>query len=103
MVSGERLDDARWHTNSVLTILDERGRQVIFFLHQTQVQSSTVSNLVIDIIQASPEQNLNAALDLWILLADAKLSKSSDCGGPHGCVFENNSIINIADILGGLR
>jgi hypothetical protein len=84
------------------TILDKSLSQLILFLHQSQVQGSTISDLVIDIIQTSREQNLHTPLDLWVLLSNAELGKRRDGCGAHNGVLQHHSVVDVTNILGRL-
>lgn len=85
------------------TVLDELVADVILLVHEPQVERSTVTNLIVDIVQASCEQDIHAALDLGIFLADTKFGESSDGGGSDDGIFKDDSVVDVADILGRLR
>jgi len=87
----------------MLTILDESSSHLIVLLiHELEVKGSTITDLVIDIIQASGEENTNTALNLRVLLSNAELGEGSDSSSSHNGVLKNHSVVNIPDILGRL-
>lgn len=87
----------------MLTILDESScHLIILLIHELQVKGSTITDLVINIIQASGEEDADTALNLRVLLANTKLGEGSDSSSSHDGVFKNHSVVNISDILGRL-
>jgi hypothetical protein len=87
----------------IRTILDEAVSDFILLFHETKVKCRTIPYFIVRIIQASGEQNGNTALDLRILLTNTKFSQCSDSGGANNSVFEDNSVIDISNVFGGLR
>lgn len=85
-----------------LTITDELARKLVVFLHQAQVQCRAITHLVISVIQASGEKNVNTTLDLGILLANAELRQRCHCRGTHDRILQDNAVVDIADVLGRL-
>jgi hypothetical protein len=86
-----------------LTVLDKvLGHLVILLAHQLEVQGSTIAHLIINIIQTSCEKDLDAALHIGILLSYTKLRKRCDGGGTNNCVLEDHTVVDVANILGGL-
>ena len=85
-----------------LTILDEAFGRLVFLMHEPQVKSSTISNFIVGIVKASSEEHINTSLDFRVLLTDAELRQCSDGGGSNNRIFENYSVIDIADVFGWL-
>lgn len=56
-----------------LTIPDELASHFVVLLHQSQVQSGTISHLIIRVVKASSQQHIYAALHLRIFLTDTEL------------------------------
>ena len=46
---------------------------------------------------------MHTALDLRILLANTKLGQSGHSSGAHNRVLEHNTVVDVADVLRGLR
>ena len=86
-----------------LTILDEHRRGLILLGHQPEVERGTITHLVIGVIQAAGEKNRDTRLDFGILLSHAKFSQSRNSGSPDNGIFQNHSVIDIADVLGRMR
>ncbi|KAI6763517.1 hypothetical protein HG531_012905 [Fusarium graminearum] len=86
-----------------LTILDEANSHlVILLIHELEVKSSTVTDLIINVVQASGEENANTALDIGVLLADTELSKGGNGSSSDNSVLENDSVVNVSNVLGRL-
>lgn len=68
-------------------------------MHETEVESSTISDFVVHIVQTPREQHVDAALDLGVLLSDAKLGEGRDGGGAHNGVLENDTVVDVANVL----
>lgn len=72
-------------------------------MHEPEVESGTVPDFVIDIVQTPCQQNVDAPLDLGILLADTKLSQRRHGSGTHNGVLQDDSVVDVPNILGRLR
>lgn len=90
------------HESVIFTILNEPVGKLIFFFHQSQVKGGAVPDLIISIVKAPREQDIDTALELWILLANAKFSQGCNGGGTDDGILENNSIVDVADIFRGM-
>lgn len=90
-------------TDQKLTILDEFLSNLILLSHQSEVERSTIPDLIISVIQASCKKNRHASLNLRVLLSNAKFGQCCNSGSPNQSVFQNHSVVNIPDILGWLR
>lgn len=77
-------------------------RQLVVLLHKPEVESSTVSNFVIDIVQTPGQQDIDAPLDLGVALAYAKLGESSDRSRTNDGILKDDSVVDVPDVLGGL-
>lgn len=86
-----------------LTILDEPVGEFILFIHQSEVESSTVPDFIVRVIQTPGEQNSNTPLDFRVLLADAKLGQRRNGSRPDKSVFQNDSVVDVTDVLRRLR
>lgn len=85
-----------------ITILDKSCRQVILLLHQAQVQSGTVSDFVVNVVQAAREQDLDAALDFGVLLANAEFGQGRHGGSADDGVLQHDAIVDVPHVLGRL-
>lgn len=86
-----------------LTILDEHRRGLILLGHQPEVERGTITHLIISIIQAASEENRDTRLDFGVLLSHAELGQGRDSGSPNNGVLQDHSVIDVADVLGGMR
>ncbi|KAH6607257.1 hypothetical protein Trco_003570 [Trichoderma cornu-damae] len=101
--AGGRLGAARWRLGRAgLWCFQLSSHLVVLLSHQLQVQGGSISDLVIDVVQAAGKQNLDAALDVRILLADAKLGKGRDGGSADNGVLEHDAVVDVANVLCGL-
>lgn len=75
-------------------------RRRILRTHQTQIQRSTIAHLVIGVIETAGKENLYTRLDFGVFLANAKFGQSSDSGGTHNGVLQNDTVVDVADVLG---
>jgi hypothetical protein len=87
----------------MLTVLNKGTGCGIFGCHQTEVESSTIAHLIISVIKAAGEQNVHTRLDFKVLLTNTKLGQCSDSSGTYNGVFQNNAVINVSDVLSGVR
>lgn len=71
-------------------------------MHEPQVEGSAVPDFIVHIIQASRQQNLDTALDLGVLLPDTKLGQCRDGCGPDNGVLQDDAVVDVANVLGGL-
>lgn len=85
------------------TVLDKVLCHLIIFLaHELQVQGGTIAHFVVNIVQASRQQNLDTSLDVRVLLADAKLGQSSNSSSSHNGILKDDAVIDVTDVLGWL-
>src|SRR4051794_10465195 len=85
-----------------LTVLNKGARCLILLAHQAQVERSTIPHLIIGIIKTTGEQNLNTRFDFGVLLANTKLGQRGDGSGTYNGVLQNDTVVNVADILSGV-
>ena len=86
----------------ILTVLHKLVCQFVLLGHESEAQGRAVSDLVIHVIEAAREQDLHAALDLGVLLADAELGQSRHSRGTYDGVFEHHAVVDVSDVLGRL-
>jgi hypothetical protein len=87
----------------ILTILNESVGHLIRLAHEPQVQCSTIADFIIHVIEASGEEDSNAAFDLRVLLTNAKLRQRRDCCSSNDGILKDDTIVDVSDVLGRLR
>ena len=90
-------------SSEVRTITDELARKLVVLLHKSQIQCRTVAHFIVGIVQASSQQYVHAALNLRILLSNTELGQCGDGGCAHNRILEHNTIVDVANVLCGLR
>jgi hypothetical protein len=85
-----------------LTVLNKGARRLVLLAHQAQVERCTIPHLVIGVIKTTGEQNLNTRFDFGVLLANTKLGQRGDGSGTYNGVLQNDTVVDVADILGGV-
>jgi len=88
--------------DKILTILDESARCLILLTHQSQVERSTVSHLVIGVIKTTGEENMDARFNFGVLLANTKLGQGSYSSSAYDGVLQNDAVVDVTNILGGV-
>ena len=81
------------------TILNKKTSHVILFLHQSQIESSTITHFIINVIKTPGKQNRNTRLDFGIFLADSKLGQCSHGSSANNGILQDHSVVNIANVL----
>ena len=88
--------------DKILTILDESARCLILLTHQSQVERSTVSHLVIGVIKTTGEENMDARFNFGVLLANTKLGQGSYSSSTYDGVLQYDTVVDVTNILGGV-
>ncbi len=85
------------------TVTDETASHLIFLVHKSQVQGCSISDFIICIIKASGKKHMNASLELRVFLPDTELGQCSDRRCSDERVLENDTVVDVADILCRVR
>jgi hypothetical protein len=96
-----------------LTFSDKDVGQSLFVQH-LDVHGRTISDLIIDIVQASTQsacithlptsspsqQHIYTLHDSLVINTDAKLGQTANCRSPDNGVLEDHAVIDVPDELG---
>ena len=86
-----------------LTILDKSTSYLVLFFHESQIESSTITNLVINVIKTPREEDWDTGFDFRIFLANTKLGKSRHSRSSDNGILQDNSVVDITNIFGRMR
>lgn len=90
-------------TSGNLTVLNKLGGKLILLVHQSQIQRGSVSYLVVDIVETSGKEDLDASLHVRVLLANAELGEGRYGGSSNNGILQDDAVIDVSDVLCRLR
>lgn len=82
-----------------LTFSDKHVSQSLLLEH-LDVHRRSVSDLVIDVLEASSQQHVDALHHRGVLDTDTKLGEGGDGSGSDDRVLEDDSVVDVADEFG---